>query len=164
MNVVPARLVDLAIVGFFAIFVYEARNWKLEARLYPWVVGIAMLVLAVAHLIRELARDGDERLPSPGSAPVDSRRATDLDGGRDQRRAFGVFAWSLGLLAGIWLIGFGSAVPLFLLLYLKAQSRETWGLSVVLAGVAGLAFWGLFDWFLHLPLPDGIVFSWLDPR
>ena len=41
----PRLLFDLAIIIFFVIFVYEARDWRLQARLYPWVIGIPMLVL-----------------------------------------------------------------------------------------------------------------------
>ena len=162
MRIATARLVDVAVIGFFAIFVYEARGWRLEARLYPWVVGIAMLGLAVVHLILGSREGGGG--PSPGSAGVGTRHAPGMDGGDARRRAFGVFAWSVGLLAAIWLVGFGIAVPLFVLLYLKIQAGEGWRLALVLAGVAGLAFWGLFDRLLHLPLPDGQLFSWLGPR
>jgi cytochrome b561 len=159
MRAVPGHLAALAIIGLAAIFVYEARGWKLEARLYPWIVGIATLVLAVIHLMLELRRGRVEPTETPGV--VDSETAA---GGDPRFRVAGVFAWSLGLLGGIWLLGFGIGVPLFLFFHLKAQSREGWGLSLGLAGVAGVTFWYVFDRLLHVPLPGGALFNWLEPR
>jgi len=46
----PQILFDLVILLFFVYLVWEANEWKLQARLYPWVIGIPMVVLAVIHL------------------------------------------------------------------------------------------------------------------
>ena len=52
MRLKPQLLLDLAVIIFFVIFVYEARDWRLQARLYPWVIGIPMVGLSVIHMIR----------------------------------------------------------------------------------------------------------------
>jgi hypothetical protein len=59
------------------------------------------------------------------------------------------------LLAAIVLLGFSISVPLFVFLYLKLQGKESWILSVVLAAVAWVFVYGLFDQLLHLPFPQG---------
>jgi hypothetical protein len=153
-------LVDLAIIGLAAIFLYAASGWKLEARLYPWIVGASTLVLAVIHLVRTGGR-GHEAVGTPRRVVSDPEVTTVGDA---SLRAFGVFAWGLGLLGAVWLLGFGVGVPLFLLLHLKAQSGEQWALSVTLAAAGGVTFWYVFDRLLHLPFPDGLLWTWLEPR
>ncbi|MEK7341388.1 MAG: hypothetical protein AABZ69_04130, partial [Candidatus Binatota bacterium] len=63
-------LFDLLIIIFFVIFVYEARDWRLQARLYPWAIGITMLVLALIHIFWEL-KGGKKPSIQPSNAPVD---------------------------------------------------------------------------------------------
>ena len=50
----PQILFDVLILLFFVYLVWEAHDWKLQARLYPWVIGIPMVVLAVMHSAMDL--------------------------------------------------------------------------------------------------------------
>ncbi len=50
----PQILFDLLVLLFFVYLVWEAQEWKLQARLDPWVIGIPMVVLAVIHLAMNL--------------------------------------------------------------------------------------------------------------
>jgi hypothetical protein len=45
--------------------------------------------------------------------------------------------------------------------YLKFQSKEKWGISIILTVCAWLVFYGLFVKLLVLPFPDGKIFTWL---
>jgi len=157
----PSLLFDLAVIVFFVVFVYEARDWRLQARLYPWAVGIPMLVLAVTHLIWELRGANGKPATQAAAVPVDVQFTQGADPAADRRRAINIFCWIFGFFAGIWLLGFNIAVPLFVFLYLKVRSGEGWVLSSALTGAAWLLFWGLFVWLLRLPFPDGVVFSLL---
>jgi hypothetical protein len=158
MKFKPSLLFDLAVIVFFAVFVYEARDWRLQARLYPWAVGIPMLALAVAHLIWELRGGAATATGGPAAVPVDVQFTHGADAATARRRAISIFCWIFGFFAAIWLLGFNVAVPLFVFLYLKVQSRESWVLSSALTAAAWLVFWGLFVWLLRLPFPDGAVF------
>lgn len=161
MRLKPALLFDLAVVVFFVVFVYEAREWRLQARLYPWAIGIPMLALAVAHLVWEFKGGSDRPSPRPATAPVDVQFSQDVDPALARRRTISIFSWIFGFFAGIWLLGFAVTVPAFVFLYLKVQSREGWALSLALTAAAWLIFWGLFVRLLRLPFPDGAVYSWL---
>jgi hypothetical membrane protein len=36
---------------FFIVFVYLAQDWQLQARLYPWAIGIPMIIFAIIQFI-----------------------------------------------------------------------------------------------------------------
>ncbi len=149
----------LLLVIFFALFVYEARGWRLQARLYPWVIGIPMVVLALLQLLLDLKGIAPKK--SQDDTPVDFQFTQNIDPALARARRINIFSWIFGFLAGIWLLGFSITVPLLVFLYLKVQSREGWTLSIALTAAAWLVFWGLFDWLLRLPFPDGQLLIWL---
>jgi MFS family permease len=68
----------------------------------------------------------------------------------------------LGYLLAIWLLGFPIGGPLCAFLQLKFGSREKWFLSLVLALSAWVFIYGIFDFVLHVPFPDGEIFTRLD--
>jgi hypothetical protein len=39
---------------------------------------------------------------------------------------------------------------------------EKWSISIPLSLVAGAIFYGLFDYLLHLPFPEGTLLVWLN--
>ena len=159
MKIRPQIIFSLLLVFFFALFVYEARGWRLQARLYPWAIGIPMLFLALAQLVLDLKGIGPKK--TQDAAPVDFQFTQGIDPTLARRRTINIFSWIFGFLAGIWLLGYSLTVPLLVFLYLKVQSREGWVLSVVLTASAWLFFWGLFDRLLHLPFPEGQLLTWL---
>jgi len=164
MKLKPQLFFDLALIVFFAIFVYEAREWRLQARLYPWAIGIPMLALSVIHFVRELKGGNDRPSTRPPATPVDFQFTQGMDSAVARRRAINIFSWIFGFFAGIWLFGFVVAVPGLVFLYLKVQSREGWRLSLALTGAAWLVLWGLFDRLLRLPFPDGAIVALLGLR
>jgi len=119
-----------------------------------------MILIAVLQIVDVLKRGGEN--PSSESTPVDSRFTQGIDAVLVRQRTINIFLWIFGLIASIWLLGFAVTVPLLVFLYLKVQSREGWLLSVVLAGVAWIMLWGLFDRLLHLPFPESMIFLYLE--
>jgi len=61
----------------------------------------------------------------------------------------------------IWLVGFTAASTVATFLYLKFGAEEKWLPSVVLATVSLAFFYGLFDYALHLPFPQGELLAWI---
>jgi len=155
----PQVILSIILVAFFAVFAYTAKDWRLQARLYPWAIGIPMLALALVQLVLDLR--GIEPTKSPDHAPVDVQFAKRADPVVARRRTLNIFSWIVGYIIAIWLIGFFYSVPLLVFLYLKVQSRERWPLSIALTAIAWIFFWALFDRLLHLPFPDGALFTWL---
>jgi hypothetical protein len=155
----PQTVFSLLVFLFFAFWVWEAREWRIQARLYPWVIGFPMLVLAAVHLIMDFK--GAEKKTASGDTPVDFQLTKSIDPVLAKWRTINAFSWIFGFLAGIWLLGFSITIPAIVFLYIKVQSREAWGISLLLTSAAWLIFWGLFDRMLHLPLPEGKIFLWL---
>jgi hypothetical protein len=159
MKLRPQVLLSLAVAIFFIVFAYQAKDWRLQARLYPWAIGIPMLILAIVQVILDLK--GVVAKETTNAAPVDMQLSERTDPALARRRTINIFSWIVGYLIAVWLFGFGYCVPLIVFLYLKVQSRESWLLSVLLAVFAWLFFYGLFDRLLHIPFPDGEIFNWL---
>src|ERR671919_190147 len=47
----PQAIFSFCALIFFIVFVYEAQEWRLQARLYPWAIGIPMIILAIAQVL-----------------------------------------------------------------------------------------------------------------
>jgi putative tricarboxylic transport membrane protein len=164
MKFKPQVLFSVGLLIFFIVFVYLSFDWRLQARLYPWAIGFPMIILAVVHIFNELFEKDDKPQQSQSQAvPVDRGFSSyeHLEQGVARKRTIVMFSWIVGFYLGIWLFGFRLMVPAFVFLYLKVQSHERWTLSIVLTAFAWLLFWGLFDWLLSLPFPDGKVQTWL---
>ena len=127
----------LAVVAGYAV--YAALRWPPKAALFPLVMGIPLLVLALAQLVVELR---SRPAPRPEYA-----------------RALAVFAWMAAFIVLVLLAGFPVAVPVFVLCYLVIAG-EGWFLSVTLAAAAWGAFHLLFQRLLHFPFEGGLIGGW----
>ena len=149
-----APIFTALVIAFFAWTLWEAREWWFRARLFPWAIGFAGLALALLQLRTDIAS-------LVRSRRADSEEKVNRESALARRRTLTVTAWILGFFAAIWLLGFSIAVPLTILLYLKAGAREHWPISIALALVGWLSFYGLFDYLLHVPFPAGQFFVWM---
>jgi Tripartite tricarboxylate transporter TctB family len=131
----------LAVVAAYAV--YAALRWPPKAALFPLVMGIPLLVLTLAQIILELRAP-----PAPVEAPGAGRRVAM------------VFAWMIGFVALVLLGGFAAAVPIFVFLYLRLDSREGWVLSAALAAAAWGFFHLVFQRLLHFPFEAGLITEW----
>jgi len=136
---------------------YEIRPMEERAALFPIVIGIPTLALALLAFGQELY--GSIR----GEARPSDLPQTDLGPAVVGRRTISIIAWTLGFFLAIWLLGFNIAVPIATFLYLKVAGRERWPITIILSSLAWLFFYGMFDYVLHLPFPEGELFIWLNP-
>lgn len=148
-------LLTLFFLGVFVYVVVQAWDMPVQAKLYPWVIGSIALVLLLFQLIREILPDGGNETDATG---VDIDFTVEEASSDGKRRAFELFAWLYGFAALLWLLGFHLAIPLMVAAYLL-RSKESIVITVSLAGGAGLSTWVIFDHFLHLPFPPGILFE-----
>ena len=137
-----ALAIGILLAAGYAIF--AARGWPSKAALFPLAIGIPLFCLALIEAV--WAYRGRETEAAEEAAP----RGTILP-----------WAWMIGFLAMIVLLGFPIAVAVFLLVYMKMQAKEGWVFSIVLTALVWGAFHGLFDLMLHLPFPAGWLFEWL---
>ena len=157
MKVRPQAIFSFVFLIFFLLFAYEAKDWRLQARLYPWAIGIPMLVLALIQVILDVR--GVERKQRDDVTPVDFQMTQTVEPEIALRRTINIFMWFFGFFFGIWLLGFSITIPLMVFSYLKIQSNEKWWLSLTLTAAAWFCFWGLFVKLLNLPFPDGVIFT-----
>jgi len=159
LKVRPAAIFSFGALIFFIVFVYQAQEWRLQARLYPWAIGIPMLVLALVQVILDFMGVGDKK--PLDSTPMDYQFTKEIEPAVAKRRAINMFCWIFGFFLGVWLIGFNVTIPLLVFSYLKIQSREPWILSLSLTLAAWLVFYFLFVKLLTLPFPEGLILRWL---
>ena len=131
----------------------------MQARLYPWAIGIPMLVLALVQVILDLK--GYTPKEAVDATPLDFQFTKAIEPGEARKRAITMFAWLLGFFFLVWLLGFEYGIPLMVFGYLKLQSNESWVLSITLTVLAFVFFWILFVKLLTLPFPQGLIFTWL---
>jgi hypothetical protein len=157
MRISGRALFTLGLVALAAYAVASARAWPLKAALFPLVMGIPLLVLALAQLALDLRRK-----PATADDPVlDLARPADVAPALARRRTLAIFAWMAGFVALVVLAGFPLAVPLFTFGYLALQGGVGWGLSLALAAAAWGFFHALFERLLRLPFEPGLVPAWL---
>lgn len=141
MRISGGALFSLALAALAAAAVYKALSWPPKAALFPLVMGIPLLVLALAQMVMEL------RQPQPAA--------------EGWRRSVVVFAWMALFIALVLIAGFPTAVPLFVFAYLVLESRERWGLALALAAAAWGFFHLVFERLLHFPFEAGLIRDWL---
>jgi len=122
--------------------VFTAHGWPRKAALFPLAIGAPLLVLALIEAIWAFKSNEAEGDPMPRGIALP-------------------WAWIVGFLALIALLGFPIAVAAFMLAYLKFAAKEDWIFSVVVTALVWGAFYGLFDAMLHLPFPAGWLLEWL---
>ncbi|HEY7240120.1 MAG TPA: tripartite tricarboxylate transporter TctB family protein [Burkholderiales bacterium] len=133
--------------------VIAATAWPWKAALFPLVIGVPLFCLAAAEALWTLFG---------AAAPSGEARDFQLTIGKDTaRRTLTASAWILAFFVAIVLVGFPIAVPLFVLLYLRLQGRESWVVTIAMTAAVSAVFYGLFDLMLHLPFPAGWLFAWL---
>ena len=159
MKITPAALFSFCALIFFCVFVYLAQEWRLQARLYPWVIGAPMVILAFVQVILDLK--GVKPKHTDDATPVDFQFTKEIDPATAKKRAIIMFTWLIGFFVLIVLFGFPIAIPLMMFAYLKFQGGESWVLSTTLTIVAWICFYGLFVKLLTLPFPEGMVITWL---
>ena len=159
MKIRPAAIFSFCALVFFCVFVYQAHDWRMQARLYPFAIGIPMIILALIQVILDLK--GYEPKQADDAAPVDIQRTLTVAPEVAFKRTINTFGWFLGFFAGIWLVGFSITIPVMVFSYMYFHGKEKLMLSATLTAIAFVFFWMLFVRLLNLPFPDGQVQTWL---
>lgn len=143
----------LALIAAGAIVL--ALPWPPKARLFPLVVAVPLLVLALCQLVVAVR--------GRGAAPDDETTAlpADVTPASARARTRAVFGWMAAFIALVALIGFPVTVPVFVGAYLAFTRATTWPRAAVAALVAWLCFHAVFERILHLPFEPGLVHEWL---
>lgn len=141
----------LGIMAISAWAVNGALAWPTKAALFPLAIAIPVFCLAAAEVLWVLLGAAEK------NEAMDFQLSTHIPQKLVLRRTALAFGWILGFFAAIYLVSFPIAVPLFVFLYLKIQGREGWLISLIFPLGVWAFFYGLFDYLLHLPFPDGLI-------
>lgn len=134
---------------------YASWNWPFRTALFPRVIAVPILLLALVELFLSVWSSQGER---QGHA-VDFQLADNVEPALARKRTAAIIVWMLGFLGVILVLGFPLAVPIFVFLYLKIAGGEKWTLAIVLTLLSWGLMEGLFDRFLHLPFAEGLLFE-----
>ena len=153
---VKAILFSGFLVLIIAWALWESRNFGYRAGLFPWVIGTPCLILAIVQLAMDCL--GKTRVSTVG---VGEDAGAELPPAIVHSRTASILGWIFGYYVALWLLGFTLAVPILLFLHVKFGGREKWPITIILTLVSWAFFYGLFEWFLSIPFPEGLLFTWL---
>jgi len=157
MRISAASVFSLFLAAVAAYAVVSASAWPFKAALFPLVMGIPLLVLALVQIVLDLQGRTD---PAEGPA-MDLAPSAEVAPEIARRRTIAIFAWMAGFIVLVLLVGFPLAVPLFTFSYLMLQSAAGWWRSIALTAAAWGFFYGLFERLLHFPFGSGLIQTWL---
>ena len=158
-------LFSLALVALFAGALVGAQGFRAQARLFPIVIAVAGLALALVQLGQEIRRQRSpagnaERVGEAGPEEM-QEQADQLPAEDQRRRTVAILGWLLAYVLAIWLLGFPLAVPILVGAYLKLGARESWLASAGFALACGAFFYGVFVRLIRIPFEDGVLFALL---
>lgn len=157
MRISGGALFSFFLAAAAAYAVVAAWAWPLKAKLFPIVMGIPLLVLALAQLFLEL-RGKVEARKEPA---MDLAHSDEVPPDVAFRRTAAIFGWMAAFVLLVLLLGFSLAVPVFVFSYLITQSSAGWALAIALTAAAWGFFHGLFERLLRFPFETGLVQTWL---
>ena len=159
MKLRPAAIFSICALIFFIVFVYQAVGWRMQARLYPFAIGIPMIILAIIQVILDLK--GIEHKPDDNVTPMDFQATKTVEPAIAFKRAVNMFSWFIAFFFGCWLVGFTITIPVIAFSYMYFHGKEKLWLSATLTAFALLFYYTLFVRLLNLPFPDGALQTFL---
>jgi TctA family transporter len=154
MRFSSAALFTIVVAGTIALALFQSRNFGYRAGLFPWVIGIPTLVLALFQLAKDLF--GREK---PKGELAEWEVAVQVAPEVARKRTISILLWTVGFFLAIWLLGFIYSIPLTVLLYLRFAGREKWPMAIAVSFFTWLFVYGLFEKLLSVPFPDGWLFT-----
>ncbi|MEE9550295.1 MAG: hypothetical protein V3W08_07850 [Candidatus Binatia bacterium] len=140
-------LLSLVMALVFGGAIFLAKDWPMDARIFPLLIGIIGALLAITALITQFTIGSANALIRTDRVHVERELTT--------------FGWILGFFVSVGLVGFQWGLPAAILVYLKFEGKVGFLLSIVYSAVC----WGFLyaaSGFLHLPLYGGLIFGrWL---
>jgi hypothetical protein len=143
----------VGLVILSALFI--AKDWPVRASIVILLLGTIGIVLALIQLTFDFKT-------ARGEGPKPKRPTYEVVALEHQGRwgSLEIWAWLWGLFFAIHLIGFLTALPLFVFLYVKLYGGR-WLTAGILAVVTWGFLFGVFDQVLHVPWPEpwlGLLF------
>jgi hypothetical protein len=128
---------------------------SLKMKLLPLIICGLIFILSMIELIKEVSN----RKKTSGEAQVTAEELeVGAEASSDIRGDMVGFAWFVGLIIAVCLIGFLISIPLFILVYLKLHGCK-WHTSIITSAVMITVIYLTFIQFLQADLYNGIFFK-----
>lgn len=163
MRIDPSFWLSLFFVAVIGTAVATAIQWPWDTRLFPLVIGIPALFMALCQAVSELtsSQEGDGSKGAPATQILDIAMDKSIPREVVMRRTAVSLAWIFSFVFSIWLVGFLIGASLFVFFYLWYEANARMGVSAGIAGLTTIFIWGLFDQVMHIAWPEAIIFRLL---
>jgi putative tricarboxylic transport membrane protein len=153
----PARLITLALFLVFLVVVAVGSTYAPEARLFPTMVGIAGMAMAIAVLAFESGAAPESVEDTSDDLSAASAVADHPPRGRVLLAVLAAPVYALL----VWVLGFYIASLAALIVLPQCLDYRRIGLLTVIACVAVALIAVVFSWGMEMALPNGLVGDWV---
>ena len=156
----PSFWLSLFFVVVIAVWVATAAGLDRDTRLFPWIIGIPALALALRQLAADwrsthVKSDNEEQEPYPGVLDIAVDRSISPE--EISRHTVRTAYWIVAFACGIWFLGVLISIPFFIFFYLIAEAKAPKLPALLVAGFTSLFVWALFDQTMHLAWPESAL-------
>jgi len=159
----PALVVEallcLFLIVIFVLMYRETYEWEIEAGLFPRVVAGLGVISATAYLVQIVWQRITGRGGAGGRILDIAWAKVDGDARAIKRTAVGVIAWALAFWAGIWLLGFHIAAPLYLYSQLVIYGEVRKWIAALAAGGCLAVIIVVYDRLAETTWNDPLLFD-----
>jgi hypothetical protein len=161
----------ILLFAFVLLLVVSSFGLKADARVWPQIVGIPVLILLALSLVGEFSPKIESMFEVSWEGAAVEEGMEESQGGGPRKvlvseipwRIVGIVFGSLLLAAlGVLFFGFLVAVPLYVLLFLRLFGGASWLGSALLAAGTTASLWGLAT-LVRLDMYKGVVFGAMVP-
>lgn len=144
INILPSALIVLFVIGYLltAFLTLDATT-----RRVPVLAGFVTLVLLAIDILKEVLSGGERSV------------SLDADSRSPRGREITAIIFVAGGVAGIYVIGFLAAIPLYLIISIAYLGGQPIRVAVIVALIASMSIYLIFDLALAYRLFPGILFS-----
>jgi Tripartite tricarboxylate transporter TctB family len=161
----PTWWVGIGMLALAVAAMVESAPWSMGGRLFPWVIGTGVIVVAGLHTVLGIVRGlkidpelikatGQDRpVATDGDAKPAAKPATQLG-------IWPILAWILALLVLVAFIGVYISIPVFIIGFMVAQGERPWLAAILAASIWGFVFFVLRG-LIHVVFPQPLLAQWL---
>ena len=167
MRLNDRTLFTLAVFALVLVFLVLSLDYQPRARLVPLIIAVPTLLLTLLQLLIDMVPAVSRRfsfLQEYDLFGFDTGRAAEPSektgpSPNVYRRELNFASWLLLLMALIYFLGYLVAIPLFLILFLRLRSSESWLMTLSITAVTWAFVYVVFIVIMGAPLHQGVVWK-----
>jgi hypothetical protein len=156
-----SMLFNLIVLASSCWLLFIAWGWPWETKLFPLIICFSIVGLCLIQLTIDLIKMKNPTSEEDKSGVADLPVEEDISRETLLRRGTIAWAWFIGFIFSIALIGFVLSIPLFVLTYMLIQGREKLWVAITWSFLTLLITVGIFDLVVHTRWP---VAFWPQPE